>query len=567
LQSTFPALAAAFYFAGNTPVMNKTTRKRAVISCLVLTAIICLVILFRQPYDGYPLHLALEPSAGFGEIRPDHFHMGIDLRTAGREGVRVYAIKSGFISRVSIRCTGYGKALFITHADGTTSVYAHLSHFEKNMEKWVVDQQYKTQCQEQDLSLSSSLFPVKKGECIGYSGNTGTSEGPHLHFETRDTRTGKSYNPFLQELRITDTIPPVIRSMYWYNRCNSLYEEAGHRLSQSVTKVQTPFIGLGLEASDQLTRGKFKTGIYKAILYKNGVLQYQFSLPRIAATDTRYVNACIDYARALDSGTIVQLLFTLPGNPLPYAQLFPAGGTIDLSDRRQHQLKIVVSDLAGNQAEKSFTLQYDGTASCIPVHTKLRYPGHESKLHSSNAIVQFSKNAFYDAVPFQLTEEKASQPDAASVVVKLHPATVPVHDSFAVSIQTSLPAHAPLRKRTVMVLSSPKGNTIVKGTWMGNSMKGRFNQLGEVQLLTDTLAPVITVITASSTQIIVKCQDNLGNIASFKGEIDGHWLAFERKGNVFTYTLDEHFPARAHTLTLTVTDIAGNSTLGVHYLL
>jgi hypothetical protein len=117
-----------------------------------------------------------------------------------------------------------------------------------------------------------------------------------------------------------------------------------------------------------------------------------------------------------------------------------------------------------------------------------------------------------------------------------------------------------------MVLNGPKGNTIVKGTWIGNSMKGRFNQLGEVQLLTDTLAPVITVITASSTQIIVKCQDNLGNIASFEGEIDGHWLAFERKGNVFTYTFDEHFPVGAHRLTLTVTDIAGNSTHDVHYL-
>lgn len=532
------------------------------VTCLLLAIIIGLVKIGRHRNNGYPLRLVPDLAASFGEIRPNHFHMGLDLRTNGSEGQPVYTVKTGFIRRVSIQSTGYGKALFVEHPDGTTTLYAHLSRFEKEIEEWATDQQYKSQCQKQELQLSPDLFSVTKGQCIGYSGNTGSSEGPHLHFEIRDTRSGKSYNPLLKELNIADEIDPVIKNLYWYDRCNSLYEGAGQLIKKSSLKLQTPFIGLGVEISDQFTKGRFKTGIYKISLYKDGELQYQFALQRISAADARYVNACIDYARAIDSGVIVQLLFTLPGNHLTAVQHFPAGGTLDLSDRLPHKVKIVATDVSGNEAEKSFTIQYDGSRLCAPVarHTRLLYPGRDSELNSSHASVRFGRNTFYDAVPFLLLEKKTTQPGAASVIATLHNTKVPVHDSFTVSLNTSLSTGHPLRKRTVMVLKGEKNTIVVKGTWIGNAMRGRFNELGSIQLLTDTFPPVILQKTTTNKQITVTCRDNLGDIASFRGEIDGHWLAFERKENTFTYLMDDHFPEGAHSLTITITDVAGNST-------
>lgn len=539
-------------------------RKRIAGGTLLVLAVTSCWYLSCHRYNNNPLHRAPELAAGFGEIRPDHFHMGADLRTNGREGMPVYAVADGYIHHISIQATGYGNAVFIKHnGDSLITVYAHLSAFEPFIEAFTSTQQYRQQSWQQELSPRAGAFPVKKGQRIGYSGNTGTSQGPHLHFEVRCTGTGKSSNPLLTLLPVKDTLPPVIERLYWYDRGNSFYETKGQRLNDGPAVVPSPAIGIGVQAFDQLAAGKFKTGVYQALLYKDGVLQYRFSLSELNQADSRYVNACIDYGRAIDSGQVVQLLFSLPGNRLPFARAFAARGAVDLSDRRLHQLKVVVTDIAGNKREKSFSIQYNGAKPLLPAHphTQLLYPGRATTVENEAATIRFSGNSFYDVVPFSLGVAKASDKRAVSAAVQLHEAAVPVHDSFTAGIRTTLPLESALRNRTVMVLNSRKRKTVIKGDWENNYMKGRLNALGTVQLIADTQPPVIQPQAITEKHITIICADELGDIAFFKGEADGHWLAFARKGNVFTYTREAHYPHGAKLLTITIKDVAGNTTI------
>lgn len=511
-------------------------------------------------YRDNPLHRPIELAGGFGEVRQDHFHIGTDLRTGGREGMPVYALKEGYISHLSIQSSGYGKAIQVTHPDGTTTLYAHLSRFTGNAGKWITDRQYQTQCWRQELDIQTGSFPVKKGQCIGYSGNTGTSEGPHLHFEVRNTATGKSLNPLAGTLRVNDTVKPMIKAIYWYNRRNSIYEDSARRISQPLIRCNTPNVGIGISALDQFTESRFVTGIARAWLYKDNVLQYSFSLQQLSEASSRYVNACIDYSKPLRPGQAIQLLFSLPGNHLPYTRQSNSGGTIDLSDRWQHEIKVVVSDAAGNTAEKTWRMQYDGsTRPNTPSNaTRMLYPSHSYFIKTAHAMLLVPENTFYDAVPLQLTETKSKLPNAVSPAVQMKMPCAPAHDSFGISITTTLPHGHPLRNRTVMVLTGKKGISIQKGDWKQNSMTARFAETGTLQLVADTVKPVISNAVINHQKLQFTCSDNLGTIASFRAMADNQWLAFDQKNNCFTYTRDEHFPAKAHYLSVTVTDRAGN---------
>ncbi|BAV07589.1 Peptidase family M23 [Filimonas lacunae] len=513
-------------------------------------------------YRNNPLHRPIELAAGFGEIRPDHFHLGADMRTDGREGLPVYAVKEGYISHVSIQKEKYGKALWITHPDGTTTLYAHLSAFTGKAAQWVSNRQYQQQSWQQETDVSPAAFPVKKGECIGYSGNTGTSEGPHLHFEVRNTATGKSLNPLATVLQVNDTVSPVIKALYWYDRCNSIYEDEAHAMDKNNTRCSSPFIGIGITASDQFATGRFVTGINKAWLYKDNVLQYEFSLQQLSAADTRYVNACIDYARAVDKGPVIQFLFSLPGNSLPYTRKFASGGTIDLSDRKQHEIKIVVDDVAGNRCEKRCRMQYNGSKPCLSPSgtTHLLYPQHTYQMQSAHATVRFPEHTFYDAIPLLLVETPAKIPGAVSTALTMKMPAAPVHNGFTVRLQTSLPERHALRQRTVMLLSGKKGVTILKGKWIQNKMEGLFTDTGTLQLVADTIAPVITHLQLEGSYIQFTCTDNLGALASVQATVNGQWLALDQKNNTFRYQKEEHYPPHARILSIMVTDVAGNVT-------
>jgi hypothetical protein len=555
--------------------MNQHLRvMRKYVSVFIFVVLVVLIIGFvRNNYYRNvksPLHTELQLAASFGEIRPNHFHMGLDIRTNGKENRPVYAVEDGFISLVKIEPWGYGKVVFVQHKDGRTSVYAHLNRFNEAVEKFVRQQQYATQTWAQDIVCSNGSFPVRKGELIAYSGNTGRSEGPHLHFELRDTKSGNNLNPALYGFTVDDNTPPSIQGLYWYDRRYSTYEkgptaididgEKGvYRSGRKMVKVSAPVVSLGLRAEDRVDGSRFRYGIYKAQLFLDDQLIHEFVLDHIPAADSRYVNACIDYSYRLSSGLTIQHLSKLGGNKL---DIYKRGdGLIYLRDTLQHRVKILVSDVAGNESELEFVLKrgkYDPVVHEYAEGTKVLIPGRKHVLKTNNSEVHFDENTFYDSVPFQLKEKKSTAKNAASVLVSLHKSNVPVHSRYLVKVKTRLRIGDPLREKTVMQFAGFKNRAVVKGIWEGDYMRGAFDELGTVQLLVDTMAPVVEWRSESAGSISVFVSDNLSEVAGFRAELDGNWVLFDQKGGLYTYHFDENCKPGRHVLKVTVKDVSGN---------
>ena len=232
---------------------------------------------YPQNYFRDPLNIPIQLASNFGELRQDHFHMGLDIRTQSRENLPVFAAAGGYVSRIKIEKYGYGKAIYITHPNGYTTLYAHLNFFYNALEKYVEDKQYKDESWEQDFTLPENLFPVTKAQFIANSGNTGGSQGPHLHFEIRDTKTGNNINPRLFGLPVPDTKPPVLFGLYWFDRRYSVYNVQPQQISithknnvykatSAVVEVGSPVITLGFRAEDLTNNSPFKFGVYHASL-------------------------------------------------------------------------------------------------------------------------------------------------------------------------------------------------------------------------------------------------------------------------------------------------------------
>ncbi len=532
-------------------------------------------------YFGSPLNIPLQLAANFGEIRTDHFHMGLDIRTQNKENLPVFTVADGYISRIKIEKYGYGKAIYITHTSGYTTLYGHLNTFYPQLEEYVKLKQYADESWEQDFYLSANKFVVRKGQFIAFSGSTGASQGPHLHFEVYDNETGNNLNPELFGFYIPDDIAPKVFGLYWYSRQYSTYTLPANQIPiryknneytsvKKIIEVGSPLISFGIQAEDKNNGSPFLFGIYQAELWLDDSLLHAFTLNNFSYEDSRYVNACIDYTKWITTRKRIQHLSTLPGNHLPIFSEAGSNGIITLNDTSTHNIKILISDVSGNTSVIHFNIKYNAALQknfTYPSNSILCVPNKINQLTGSKSKVKFSELAFYDTVPFMLTELPGTESNQVSPFINLHNASVPVHDDYDILIKTTLPANNPLRDKTVMQLSSDNRKYIMKGEWEGDWMQGNFNKLGKIRLLVDTIPPAITIIRwpkdsvfYETQNLIIKCTDNLEKIDSFRGEAEGQWLLFSKKGDYFIYKFDGLCPGGKHELNITVTDAAGNKT-------
>jgi hypothetical protein len=547
---------------------------------LLITGII-LYELYRVPRAGFrePLSVPFRLSGNFGELRSNHFHMGLDVRTNGQENLPVYAVADGYISRIIIEQYGLGKAIFITHPNGYTTVYAHLNRFYSELEAVVEAQQITAQKREQDIHFAASRFPVRKGQLIARSGNTGASEAPHLHFEVRNTRTGNNLNPLLHGFDMADDQPPVLKGLYWYNRQYSTYHsaansitiegrEGAYQAARKVIKVRSPLISLGIRAEDKSNDNRFLFGIYRTELRLDDSLVHQAILDNFSCADSRYINACVDYSKWIRTGLYVQHLSILPGNHLP---VLKGNGILNLSDGRVHNINIRLYDVNNNVTTFESQVQYSGATEepypTVPGSFTV-LPGKESVVTGRQCKVFFSKAAFYDTVRFVLKAQPHSGAHKASASVTLHNSAVPVHDNYTVSLKALPFVTERLKKRIVMQLNSGKKKYVAKGIWKDNWLTAHFNTLGTVQLLIDTLPPMVQPVnwqhgqsfTEDVTELKLLCKDETDGVADFRAILDGEWLLFDRKGDDFTLHIPENTKRGKHRLTITIIDVAGNQT-------
>lgn len=530
---------------------------------------------YPKGYFRNPLDVPIELAGNFGELRPNHFHSGIDIKTQQRENLAVHAAAEGYVSRVGISHLGFGNVLYIDHPNGYTTVYAHLNRFNPAIEAYVTKKQYENQSWASDIQLPPGQFPVKKGDFIAWSGNTGGSGGPHLHLEIRDTKTEKPLNPMLFGFSIPDTRRPEIIRVVIYDRNKSLYEQTpkvvavkatkdGYVAATPVIKVNTNKVGLGLSAIDRQSNSANPNGIYEAILLEDDKINAGFQLDNIGYEETRYLNAHIDYKMKKGGGPYVQLLFALPGNHLEIYHDVSGDGTIDLSDKQPHPVTLRVLDAYGNASNLKITLQQDGEATPATPCANTMYPDSRNIFENNQVEFNLEEGALYDDVCFRYLEIPNST--AYSNTFRLHTALVPVHSNFALRLKPKRTVPAYLQNHMVIVRKG-LGESISAATYEDGWFRGSFRDLGDFYLTADTIRPKITPlgslkpgINLSKAGKIAFAMSDASGILSYRAELDGKWLMFSRRSNVLTYTFDEHCPPGEHTLTLKVTDIANNET-------
>jgi len=534
---------------------------------------------YPKNYFRNPLDIPIQLAANFGELRPDHFHMGLDIRTQGRENLPVYASADGYISRIKIEKWGYGKAIYITHPNGFVTLYAHLNSFYSPLEDFVKKHAYDEESWEQDINFEPGSFPVKKGQFIALSGNTGGSAGPHLHFEIRDKKTGNNFNPQLFGLGIADNIAPVIEKLFIYDRRYSTSESVvkqvalkasgnSYTTQPPIVKTGTPMLSFGVTAEDKSSNSTFKFGIYQAELWMDDSLINAFQLNDFSYDETRYVNACIDYSKYKRQNVYVQYLSILPGNRLKIFSEAGGPGKIALHDTLPHRIGINIKDVNGNAARLTMMLQFDGSLQQQPgfsAGAPRVFPNQPNTVKSKNAQFSFPETAFYDTALLVVQEEPAGTKNAASAAIVL-PQNIPVHGYYTAQIKTSLSKGDPLRNHVIMFLTNGKSKDAVKGTWNGDFMYGNFKKFAVLQLMIDTVPPTIKPVgwkegsnLKAQQSLKLHCTDQFDEVAFFSARLEnGQWLLFAKKDDDFIYYFDQYCPPGPHTLTVTVTDKAGN---------
>ena len=568
---------------------------------------------YPQHYFRDPLEIPMSLAANFGELRPDHYHMGLDIRTQHRENLPVVAAADGYIARVQIGPFGFGQAIYIRHPNGYTTVYGHLNRFYPALAAYVEQQQYRQQSWRVDLVVPPDLFPIKQGQQIAWSGSTGGSQGPHLHFEIRLTEGDVNLNPLLFGLPVEDRVAPKITRLAWYDGSQGIYDQQAHilpvQLGQiaggGVLTVPVSRIGFAISASDAQSGSSNPNGIYRAVLYEDNGPVIGFQLDHISYDDTRNVNAHIDYKTRLMGGPFLQQLFFLPGYPFPSIYRIPgstggvdpaargsdtvlrkgitehpADGLIGLSDGRPHNIRIEVTDTRGNRTGLVFAVQYrPGVAPMVDTTAgKQFYPAMVDGMESEEYAFYLGEKSLYDSAHLGVTVagypgSGLSLPGGVTPVYSIGARWIPLLDPIMVRLRlsdrsgvTAGGVDTASTDRIVMVCFDGGEKDVELPEWRGAWASARFREFGNFQLVYDSIPPVITPIgpldgadLSHAARIALSIHDNLGALRRFRAELDGQWLCFTNdKALAYIYKFDRHCRPGPHTLKVTVEDVAGN---------
>ncbi len=545
---------------------------------------------YPKGYFIYPVEAKIGLAANFGELRPNHYHMGLDCRTDQVENKIVKAAADGYVAHIRVEPFGFGQAIYINHPNGLTTLYGHVNSFYPALDEYVKNQQYKLKSWKVFLDIPPGMFPVKQGQFIAKSGNRGGSQGPHCHFEIRDTKTDKVLNPLLFGFPIADNVPPTILRLAMYDRCLSTYSQSPKLFSlkkvngvytttTGVIPVNTDKISFGISANDKVSGSANPNGIYEAILYLDGEAITGFRLDSIGYDETRYLNAHIDYKTKASGGPYIEHLSRLPGYPQGVYKDINGDGVIELADDSIHTVEIVVKDTYGNTSNLNFKIKKGiiresaNLADSASYYEKKEFhPWFVNVFESEDLQLILKPGDLYDSVSFVQSEKVTTFPNSYSNMHSVESALVPVHTYFTIRIKANKEVPAALQDKMLMKRTWGSKTDVVKAIRNGDPIAigwytGSFREFGNFELITDDEPPAITggfgnnANLSKWSHVIFVPKDNNDDIANFTATLDGKWLMFSNdKGRSFIYNFDEKCPPGNHELIITVSDIAGNTT-------
>ena len=562
---------------------------------IILTSLILSQPVVEQDTTTFihPLKIPIVLSASFAELRANHFHSGVDFKTQGVIGQEVVAPADGYVYRIGVSPSGYGNALYIRHPSGVSTVYGHLDRFIPEIEEYVTEQQYEQKSFSVSLFPPSNMFHFKQGDLIGYSGNSGGSTGPHLHFEVRNSANEHAMDPLFFDIGAKDTRKPVVTNIAIYtiednSTVNGKYgrrlfnvegDNGKYYIHPNTTITLHGRIGFGIKAYDLLNGANNKCGIRSIELYIDSVLHYKHTIDEFSFDETKYINSHIDYDLYKRNNLYLDKLFVAPNDQLSIYDELIDDGTVTFNDNKTHSVEMKLFDSTGNISILSFKVKSDA-AEPSDIHTDTDYtymPYNETNVFRANNIyVSISSGTFYDNVKFKYDVTEGG-PNMYSDLHHVHNIYTPVHKTYTLKIKpTSIPK-GKVNKLIITLLNGTRRYP-VKTTYTSDGYLTAFpSDLGDFYVDIDTVAPKITPVTqinganlSGKKEMRIKITDNFSGISSYSGTIDGEWALFEydSKNAVLIYKFSKARiqKSKQHTLSVKVKDVSNNeSTYGASF--
>jgi hypothetical protein len=530
-----------------------------------------------------PLRIPLSLSANFGELRADHFHSGIDLKTQGVTGKEVVATASGYVYRISVSPGGFGKALYLRHPSGYSTVYGHLDRFAPEIEKYVISRQYEEKSYMITLWPSRERFHFNKGDVIAYSGNSGSSSGPHLHYEVRKSEDEIPVNPLLFDFGVEDKFKPVIEKLAVYpvgrkskvngnNKSLKINVSGGngnYYISSGNIISISGSAGFGIKSYDLLNSTYNKCSVFSIELKIDSITVYKYIMDSFGFNESRYINCHIDYETLIRENTFYERTYLLPNDRLGVYKNLVNRGIFNFNDNRKHRIEIIVADIHNNISRLTFSvksaeddgkeLKDEDTEGAVVMPY-----GRNNKFVSGNLSINIPGGSLYDTLLFKYSKTSAA-PGMYSDIYHVHNKYTPLHKPYHLLIKPENIPSGKAGKLLIIQVSDDKKKSALPTTWENGWLTANPGTFGNFYIGIDTIPPTVSPVgfTAGADlrgreMIRIKIRDDLSGIRTYNGLIDGRWALFEfdQKNDQLIYKFDQERIRKGarHSLSLSVTD-------------